>query len=238
MSSFLVGSRNAIERFGLIGSPVSPTTNSAIPIPKMTDMWYLELYTNSGNQTNVYSRSVKTVSEVQIDVTNASFDQYGKRVYVPQRVDFSPVTLTLYDTVDGKIFDLVSEIYEYGFKNNTNKTVAVDTAISDHTNYGLKNKDGIAPQPQNNYFTQINIYHFINLSPDSKKHKISLFNPLITNFSFSTHDYSTSELRTISLTLQPENVTIDSQSIPNMPEWIYKGVKTLNEVNITNTSGR
>lgn len=232
MSNFLVGSGNALHRFGLVGN--STGSNDIKATPKMTDMWYLELYTNSGNQTNLYSRSVKTVSEVQIDVTNASYDQYGKRIYVPQRVDFSPVTIVLYDTVDGKIFDLVSQIYEYGFKNNTNKTVEVNTAISDHSNYGLKNKGSVI-QPQNHYFTQINIYHFGSLYKDSIKHKISLSNPLVTAISFSNHDYSTSEVRTITMTLQPENIIIDSQAKPEaIPGWISEGVQTLAESNRTN----
>ncbi len=227
MSNFLVGSGNAMHRFGLIGSSVNPTANAAMPIPKMTDMWYLELYTNDGNKTDVYSRSVKTVSEVQIDVTSNSYDQYGKRIYVPQRVDFSPVTIVLYDTIDGSIFDLVSSIYEYGFKNNTTKSMEINDSIRDHSKYGLKNKDGVS-QPQNHYFTQINVYHFGSIYKDSLKHKISLSNPLITNMSFSNHDYSTSEVRTVTMTLQPENVTIDSKAKSSaIPKWISAGVKTL-----------
>lgn len=226
MSNFFVGSGNALHRFGLIGDPVNSTP---LPTPKMTDMWYLELYTNDGNQTNIYSRNVKTVSDVQIDITNTSIDQYGKRIYVPQRVDFSPITVMLYDTVDGKIFDLVSSVYEYGFKNNTVKSLEINDAIRNKSNYGLKNKDN-SPQPQNHYFTQINIYHFGSIYKDSIKHRIAISNPLITSMSFSNHDYSTSEVRTVTITLQPENIMIDSRAIPSaLPDWISAGVKTLDQ---------
>jgi hypothetical protein len=224
MSNFLVGSSNAMWRFGLIGNSVNP---NSLATPKMTDMWYLELYTNSGNQTNVYSRSVKSVSEVQINVTHNSYDQYGKRIHVPQRVDFPAVTITLYDTADGKIFDLVSSIYEYGFKNNTTRTMEINSAIRDHSKSGLKSKDGIS-QPQNHYFTQVNIYHFGSIG-QGIKHKISLSNPLVSSMSFSNHDYSSSEVRTITMTLEPENVFIDAKANPEaIPSWISQGVNRLN----------
>ena len=223
MSNFLVGSANAMYRFGLLGN----TSNSnPVGTPKFSDMWYLELYTNDGNRTDVYSRSVKSVSEVQINVTHTSYDQYGKRIHVPQRVDFPAVTVTLYDTVDGKIFNLASSIYEYGFKNNSTKTMAINDAIKNISSSGLKNKDGVS-QPQNHFFNQVNIYHFGAIAK-SIKHKITISNPLVSSITFSNNDYSTSELRTITMTLEPENVFIDSAANPDaIPYWISEGVRTL-----------
>lgn len=230
MSKFLAGSANAMYRFGLLGNNL----NNSNPIPKFSDLWYLELYTNGeDNVTNVYSQSVKSVSEIQINVTHTSIDQYGKRIHVPQRVDFPAVTIVLYDTVDGKIFNLAKSIFEYGFKNNSTNDKGTDTAIRDISSSGLKNKTNSgARQPQNHFFTEVNIYHFGSIATDgqrSKKHKITLSNPLVSNITFSNSDYSTSELRTITMTLEPENVFIDSDANPDtIPSWITMGVNTLN----------
>lgn len=225
MSDFFVGSANAMYRFGLLGN----SNPSPVGTPKFSDMWYLELYTNGeDNVTNVYSRSVKSVSEVQINVTHTSIDQYGKRIHVPQRVDFPAVTITLYDTTDGEIFKLASSMYEYGFKNNATRTMEMTDAIRNISSSGLKSKtDSGAKQPQNHFFTQVNIYHFGSIHPDSKKHKITLSNPLVSSITFSNNDYSTSELRTITMTLEPENVFIDSDTKGPLPYWISEGVRTL-----------
>lgn len=226
MSDFLVGSENAMYRFGLLGS----SNLNPVGLPKFSDMWYLELFTNAADSvTNVYSRSVKSVSEVQINVTHTSIDQYGKRIHVPQRVDFPAVTITLYDTVDGEIFKLASSIYEYGFKNNATRTMEMTDAIRNISSSGLKNKtDSGAKQPQNHFFTKVSIYHFGYIDSNSKKHKITLLNPLVSSITFSNNDYSTSEWRTITMTLEPENVFIDSNvTDADVPDWISLGVNQL-----------
>ena len=60
----------------------------------------------------------KAVSPISIQTSSMPVDQYGKRVYVPTRVDFPEVSLTMYDTVDGKMFDVCANIYSKFFKNN------------------------------------------------------------------------------------------------------------------------
>mgnify|MGYP000196372227 CR=1 FL=1 len=222
MSEFLVGSANAMYRFGLLGG-VSDSPKS-VSTPKFSDLWYLEMYDDKSNVSNIYSKSVKSVSEVGINVTHATIDQYGKRIHVPQRVDFPAVTVVLYDTIDGKMFDLISSIYEYNFKNNKTQTMERNTAIRDISSSGIKPRD-TASQPHNHYFTQVNIYHFFGHLTQSVKHKITLSNPLISGISFSNHDYSSSELRTITLTLEPENIFIDAAHVhTETPSWITAGV--------------
>jgi len=221
MSDFFVGSSNAMWRFGLVGDSTNP---NPLATPKFSDMWYLELYTNDGNQTNIYSKSVRSISEVQLNVTHTTIDQYGKRIHVPQKVDFPSVTMTLYDTIDGKIFDLVSSIYQYSFKNNNTDTKEINSSIRNISSSGIKQKP-TGVQPQNHFFTRINIYHFGGIGRGIK-HKITLSNPLVSNIAFSTNDYSVAELKTVTITLEPENVFIDSKADPlAIPAWISQGVR-------------
>lgn len=235
MSDFLVGSANAMYRFGLLGG--SPNNSKSVSTPKFSDLWYLEMYDDKENVSNIYSRSVKSVSEVSLNITHATIDQYGKRIHVPQRVDFPAVTVVLYDTIDGKIFDLVSSIYEYNFKNNKTPTLAPErnTAIRNISSSGVKPRDN-ASQPHNHYFTQVNIYHFFGHLTEGFKHKITLSNPLISGISFSNHDYSSSELRTITLTLEPENIFIDSNKVHNeTPSWITEGLNGMRSQTVDNS---
>jgi hypothetical protein len=230
----LADSSNAKHRFGFAGERGSPITLA----PKLSDLWFIEFKTVSGSvgTTLDISALAKSVSHISLMTSSQPIDQYGKRIYVPTRVDFPEVTIQMYDTVDGKMFDVAGDIYRKFFKNNdatVNSSNAEDVLTSSNS-HGRK-----LPDENHQYFHQhfekITVYHFFgNLEKGGPSapgytgsghiQKIELINPLVTSLTFSASDYSISELRTVDMSVQPENVIISNTAQANFPTWMTLGM--------------
>ena len=249
----LADSANAKHRFGFHGEPGSPI----VLAPKLSDLWYIEFntVTNGGlTVTEDISSLAKSVSPISIQMSNMPVDQYGKRVYVPTRVDFPEVNITMYDTVDGKMFGVAESIYNKFFKNQDAKVngMNAEAVLTSAHEHGRKLPDS-SHEYYHQHFEKITIYHFFgNLESTSIKpgtnefsgaranptqgttlgnlgtgtlQKIELINPLVTGITFSGSDYSVTELRTTDLSIQPENIII-GQVDENVvfPDWMTLGM--------------
>ena len=235
----LADSANAKHRFGFSGEHGSSIIQNA---PKLSDLWFIEFKAVSGNTvSNVSDMSAlaKAVSPIAINTSTMPIDQYGKRIYVPTRVDFPEVSFTMYDTVDGKMFDFAEDIYSKFFKNQDAKVTGANAeeVITSAQEHGRK-----IPDRKHSYYHQhfekITIYHFFgnldragppdNISQNAGKgnlQKIELINPLVTNIVFSQSDYSITDLRTTDFTVQPENIIIGNvEDNISFPAWMTLGM--------------
>ena len=236
----LADSANAKHRFGFAGEHGSPIKSA----PKLSDLWFIEYKPVSGERTYDTSRIsalAKAISGISINTSTMPIDQYGKRVYVPTRIDFAEVGITMYDTVDGKMFDIAESIYSKFFKNQDAKFTGsnAEQVLTDSHAYGRKIPDDKHAY-YHQHFEKITIYHFFgNLEkpktrgphqavPDyvgtGSVQKIELINPLVTSITFSPSDYSTSEVRTVDLSVQPENIIIGSPDSVLFPDWMTLGM--------------
>jgi hypothetical protein len=233
----LADSANAKHRFGFAGERGSPITSA----PKLSDLWFIEFKTVTGDEGVALDISAlaKSVSHISLMTSVMPIDQYGKRIYVPTRVDFPEVTIQMYDTIDGKMFDFSREIYSKFFKN---QDAVVTPKTSEDVLTGVGKHGRKLPSGYHEYYHQsfekISIYHFFgnletpgDLSADymgkGTIQKIELINPLVTGLTFSSSDYSISELRTVDMTIQPENVRIEKVEKVNFPNWMTEGLDYL-----------
>lgn len=226
-SKILAGNFGASKKFGFSGEHGSVINQKA---PKFSDQYFVEFHStnNASNQQywQGFSSKVKSISNIVIQTTSVTVDQYGKRVHVPTRVDFPEVTIEFYDTVEGDTFQLMSDIYSNNFKNNDIATEngALESAIKD-VNSGAK----FTGHQQLHFFTKIVIYDFFGDIEENNTgtiQKIELINPLVSSISFSPSDYSASDLKTISITLAPENIKITGKQVGNVnvPQWMTEGL--------------
>ena len=249
----LADSANAKHRFGFSGEFGSPITHGA---PKLSDLWYIEfipVVDGRRGATTGISSLAKAVSPISIQTMTMPVDQYGKRVHVPTRVDFPEVGLTMYDTVDGKMFNVADSIYRKFFKNQDAKVSGANAeeVLTSSQAYGRKIPDwGHAYYHQ--HFEKIIIYHFFGnlestaVRPGTKEfsgaranneqgsgsnlgtgslQKIELINPLVTGITFSGSDYSVTELRTMELGIQPENIIFGQcEEKVAFPDWMTLGM--------------
>ena len=231
---------NARKRFGFGG--VGPITSA----PKTGDMFYVEFHDINGRTMSgtrlPFNKFAKAVSGVSVATTTQPIDRYGKRVYVPTRVDFPEVQLSMYDVVNGEMFSFAMGIYNQFFKNGQMSTDSanIENSLRDLNAQGRKFSQKGKPFHQS--FEKVTIFHFfgnIDGSDDPLAQgefltgaprsgaiqKIELVNPLVTNITFTPSDYSNSELRTIELSLQPENVVFStvSEDVP-FPSWMTDGL--------------
>lgn len=200
-------------KFGLDSS--GPTTS----IPKMTDLWYAKVYDVNGQNLEVRHKNIKSVSDINIQVTTQTIDQYGKRIHVPTRVDFPSVTITFYDTMDGAIFRMAREVYEYQFGNNRLNPESKFQMINDYA--GLSGRvPSNSDQQHWNYFTKIELWH---MKSGGTYDRIVIANPTVTSISFSDSNYQTSDVKTITMTMDPENIILrENDTDRSMPSWIKK----------------
>ena len=107
-----------------------------------------------------FNRFAKAVSGVSVATTTQPIDRYGKRVYVPTRVDFPEVQLSMYDVVDGQMFSFAMGIYNQFFKNGQMRTdtANIENSLRDLNAQGRKFSHKGKPFHQT--FEKVTIFHF------------------------------------------------------------------------------
>lgn len=221
--TILADSSGARKKFGFDSAHGSPISSA----PKLSDMWYTEWKGVQGQIMDDVSGLCRAVSPISIQTSTQPIDKYGKRVYVPTRVDFPEVTFTMYDTIDGNTMMLADGMYRRYFKNSDMRIDqgGLKTELDENNSAGRK-------LPGNNdsfrNFERITLFHWYgNLETTGTIQRIVLINPIVTNIAFSNSDYSASELRTIDFTVQPENIVFGTpyNVEPALPEWMDYGLE-------------
>lgn len=234
----LADSAGAKHRFGFEqqGQANGVGRSTITKAPKTSDLWFVEFNQTSGDKGVSpldVSALARAVSGISVVTSTIPVDQYGKRVYVPTRVDFPEITITMYDTVDGKMFDMAANIYERFFSNNSLSPVdgMQELVLSAHHQmYGRKMTNNDTGDYFHQSFETIKLNHFFgnldgNEEGEGFLQQIQIVNPLVTNITFSPSDYSSSDPRTIEITVQPENVIFyPKDNTVQFPSWMSLGL--------------
>ena len=259
----LADSANAKQRFGFHVPPGFVIGDNS---PKHSDLWFLEFTSVSNESANNLEKIgvlAKAVSPISIQTSSMPVDQYGKRVYMPTRVDFPEVSITMYDDIGGKMFDLCANIYSKFFHNNSSAPTGMN---AEEVLTGVGHHGRKIPEGKHNYYHQhfekLTIYHFFGnldnyddqeIASGSRSgssipknagtgtlQKIEIVNPLVTSMQFSGSDYSATELRTVDLSLQPENIVIGKPEEVAFPHWMTLGMNYMMDtlVPLDNKTGK
>jgi len=234
----LADSAGAKHRFGFEqqGQANGVGRSTITKAPKTSDLWFVEFNQTSGDngvKPLDISALARAVSGISVVTSTIPVDQYGKRLYVPTRVDFPEVSITMYDTVDGTMFDMAASMYERFFKNNSLAPAdgMQEGYLSAHNQlYGRKIPDKNTGEYYHQSFESIKVNHFFGNLDSSQENEgfvqqIQLINPLVTNITFSPSDYSSSEPRTIEITVQPENIVFyPKDNSVQFPGWMSLGL--------------
>lgn len=218
--TILQDSKGAAKKFGFNVNKGAPITSA----PKLSDMWFAEFISTSGFNEEKFSALAKSVSNITIQTTTQPIDKYGRRVYVPTRVDFPEVQFSFYDKVDGSTFAFAQDLYSRHFKNQDMDVSAnLDNSIREHNNTGRK----IASDNTHfRNFKKVTVYHWFGNQATGTgfSQEIILVNPVVTSITFAPSDYASSEMRTVEISLQPENIVfgrvVEDVAIP---DWMKHG---------------
>ena len=220
MADIVRDSSGAAKKYGFSSSHGTALSSA----PKLSDQWFLEFKTTDGKNAEEYSAYAKSVSPITIQTTTQPVDKYGRRIYIPTRVDFPEVTVSLYDKVDGSTMNFVNELYARHFKNSSmNVDAGLAEELKSNVSHGRKivETDDVFKS-----FSYVTVYHWFG-DQKGKGHsqRIVLVNPLITSITFSNNDYASSELRVIDINLQPENVIFGGiETEAAIPSWMNLGL--------------
>jgi hypothetical protein len=147
----------------------------------------------------------------QVNLRNEVKNQYNKKRIVTTGVDFQPIDITVFDTINNEWLTLLMRYYSYLYMNPRNKNSDANRDVFPYTAEILeKSKDsfksneaGLNLQVDKNFFERIDII----LSHGGKGVQYSLTNPFITQFGNSELDYASSDVMEFNMQIEYENFT-------------------------------
>lgn len=162
------------------------------------------------------SSLVRRATLPAIDYKVQTKNQFNKRRLVQTGLDYKPLEITVYDTINNDWLTVLMKYYAYNFMNPRNKNKFGDRDIElnkDMVNemFGssfkgktfASNEQGLNLQNEANFFERIDIilYH------GGKGVQYSVTNPMMLNFNASDIDYSSSEAMDFTMSFDYENFT-------------------------------
>ena len=185
------------------------------------DLVEVKGFANNADFKNRLSSMVKTSTMPSAEFATAVQNQYNRKRITIASVDYKPIQVVVYDTVDSIWVTMLMKMYAHLFTNPTNmyKGDAKKTIKNDVVPESVKDASGsfnrpfnsndaglnLQPGAQRNFITSIDIVQYHG----QRGIMHTLFNPLITSFEIDGIDYADSSACTITLDIAYENFTIN-----------------------------
>jgi len=134
-----------------------------------------------------------------------TLNKYNSKSIVQTGIDYTPITLTAYDTKDHLIEDFLKDYARHYIAGPMNE--------DDHITW-LTSKKGLETPLQKNFITQLDI---IRKDSSTLENKIQIYHPYITNIDTDTLDYSDSAAAIYRITFAYEGFSIASTGTPVKP---------------------
>ena len=169
---------------------------------------------NNTYKTNI-SSLVRRATLPTVNFKNVTKNQYNKKRIVSTGVEFAPVEITVFDTLNNEWLQLLMRYFSYLYMNPRNKNDVGDRDVHMNTPAGLENNSefggtsfksgeaGLNLQRDKQFFERIDIimYH------GGKGVQYSLTGPLLNSFSMGDMDYSSNEFVEFTMNIEYENFT-------------------------------
>ena len=181
---------------------------------------------------NGLSSLVKTAEFPSFEIQTDTHNQYNKKRVTVSGVEYKPISITVYDTIDSAWVVTLMKMYQHTFLNPMGKfeiqsdgstkpkTIPYDvvpdnvvtgagdgTSMSGFTQIWNENSNGlnIRPGAQKNFLSHIDllVYH------GQRYMRYTVFNPIVTSFQVDGIDYSSSQPITIKMDISYESFSID-----------------------------
>ena len=178
-------------------------------------------FANNADFKNRLSSMVKTSTMPSAEFATTVQNQYNRKRITIASVDYKPIQVVVYDTVDSIWVTMLMKMYAHLFTNPTNmykgdtkkiiKNDVVPESVLGATgsfNRPFNSNDAglnLQPGDQRNFITSIDIVQYHG----QRAIMHTLFNPLITSFEIDGIDYADSSACTITLDIAYENFTIN-----------------------------
>ena len=166
-------------------------------------------------KTNI-SSLVRTAKLPSVTFKNQVKNQFNKKKIVATGVEYNPVEITVFDTLNNEWLIVLMRYFSYLFMNPRNRNADGDRDVRMNTDFIAEtkgsqfatsvfksNEAGLNLQRTKQFFERIDIimYH------GGKGVQYSLTAPIINSFDFGDMDYSTNEFVEFSISVDYENFT-------------------------------
>lgn len=232
-SQYFLKAPQEADQFKPSNTPVRQKFNGYVNFVFNDALYNKTGITQTSDFTNKLSSLVRTATMPTAEFATAVQNQYNRKRITVSAVDFKPVQVAVFDTVDSMWVTMLIRMYAHLFTNPTNmynndtktpiKNDIVPESVASGSTAGTSgsfnrpfnsNTAGLNLQPadERNFITSIDIVQYHG----QRAIKYTLFNPIITSFEIDGIDYSESSANQINLNIEYENFTID----PNVNAFI------------------
>ncbi len=183
---------------------------------------YEEFYNDSSYFRTQIGSLVRRATLPEVSFKTETKNQYNKKKIINTGIEYSPVTITVLDTVNNEWLTLLMKYYSYHYMNGRNEELLDRDIGGDPTGYlseqiyagskfgksdantGFKsNKSGYNINVAPYFFERIDmvLYH------GNRGVQYSMLRPVLTSFKTGDIDYSSSDLMNFELTFEYESFT-------------------------------
>lgn len=149
------------------------------------------------------SFKIKNIDKPKVELNAVELNQYNRKRWAYTKVEYQPVTVRLFDTVDNRPLQMWKDYFVYYFGDSrANKSIlmndyTVSGTFNDGTGWGLR------PMAEElSFFSKLEIYSLFG----RKYTKTTYLNPKITMIDWQQYDSSSSEPDEVSITLRYEAI--------------------------------
>lgn len=135
---------------------------------------------------NELSYLVKNVELPKFEIAVQDLNQYNKKVLIQKEIKYTPVTIKFHDDNIGSLRNFWTSYYNYYYADGSYTDLDYDSSSDDKYTHRIKSTWGLDTGATDSYLTSIVIYSMSH----GEASKITLQNPMISNFSHDSHDYS------------------------------------------------
>ncbi len=214
----MVISNNTRLKTRHIATKVFGADNSMQPltaVPRSKYMYFARLVPNS-QATAIFpwllkldtpdqgvSFKIRTIDKPKIELNAVELNQYNRKRWAYTKVEYQPVTIRMFDTVDNRPLQMWKDYFIYYFGDSrANKNIimgdqVVNSTFNDGTGWGLR---PIAEELS--FFSRLELYSLFG----RKYTQTTYLNPKITMIDWQQYDSSNSEPDDLSITLRYEAI--------------------------------
>ena len=154
-------------------------------------------------------------------------NQYNKKRIIQTGIDYSPVTMRVYDDRDASIERFLKSAAGYYYKglmDNNERKFGDDVISSTFSGDDGSSQSGFIPRGARYYFKTLRIAR-LNTAKDANL--IELRNPVIASVEGDTLEYSDSNPVTYTLQIQYEgyNITSDSEAVGDLRDQVQEAIE-------------
>ncbi len=172
--------------------------------------------------------------QIQQDVIN----QYNRKRVVNRKIDYDPVSLRMYDTVDGLGLKFIKMLYEFEFQNarlytlgstterNGTRDNYQESVLTNESQFKQNHNFGMRSQPNHTHrlIKSIDLYQLAGTLYSRAK----MIHPRLSRMDMDQFDYSSSAVTNLSMGFQYENLLFDEVAVrdESLPQNVSTAFKT------------